>query len=67
LRVEVKDSGIGITMADQGRLFALFTQVDGSLTRRYEGMGLGLALSKRLVESMGGAIGVQSDVGMGST
>ena len=67
LRVDVQDSGIGIAMADQGRLFSLFTQLDGSSTRRYQGMGLGLALSKLLVESMGGTISVQSDVGVGST
>ncbi len=55
VRFEIKDSGIGMTMADQGRLFTLFGQADGSLTRQYGGAGLGLILSKRLAELMGGA------------
>lgn len=67
LRVEVQDSGIGIAVADQRWLFNLFEQVDGSSTRQYCGMGLGLAISKRLVESMGGTIGLRSDIGRGST
>jgi len=67
LRVEVKDSGIGIALADRGRLFNPFEQLDGSLTRQYGGLGLGLAISKRLVESMGGTIGLKSGIGKGST
>ncbi len=67
LRFEVQDSGIGITPEDLSRLFTVFEQVDGSSTRRHGGMGLGLALSKRLVELMGGEIGASSTPGTGST
>jgi PAS domain S-box-containing protein len=67
LRVEVADSGIGLEPADQRRAFHLFEQGDGSRTRKYGGTGLGLALCKRLVESMGGTIGLASTIGVGST
>jgi signal transduction histidine kinase len=64
--VEVRDSGIGIKLEDQPRLFEEFRQVDGTTSRGYEGVGLGLALSKRLVELQGGQIWVESMPGRGS-
>ncbi|HEX2854464.1 MAG TPA: response regulator [Opitutaceae bacterium] len=66
VRVEVHDSGIGMTEEAKSRLFEKFTQVDSSTTRRYGGTGLGLAISKQLAELMGGKIGVESEVGHGS-
>jgi signal transduction histidine kinase len=66
-RVAVIDSGIGIAPEDQVKLFQEFVQLDASASRKYEGTGLGLALSRRLIELHGGAIGVESEVGKGST
>jgi PAS domain S-box-containing protein len=67
LRIEVEDSGEGIPEEKCGLLFDSFTQVDPSRTRKFGGAGLGLAISRQLVELMGGRIGVDSVVGKGST
>ena len=66
-RVEVRDSGPGIAAADLPRLFTEFTQLPSEERRRYRGTGLGLALTKRIVEAQGGCVGVLSAPGRGST
>jgi signal transduction histidine kinase/ActR/RegA family two-component response regulator len=66
LRFEVLDTGIGIAVEEQARLFEPFTQVDDSASRSHGGAGLGLAISRQLVELMGGAIGVESRLGEGA-
>ncbi len=67
LRITVKDSGIGLTEEQQTVIFEPFRQADGSTTRNYGGIGLGLSISRRLAEMMGGEIGVTSRPGEGST
>jgi len=67
LRIEVTDTGIGIEPENLQHIFDSFTQVDGSATRQFGGTGLGLPISKQLVELMGGQIGARSKLGEGST
>jgi len=66
-RLEVEDSGIGMREEDIPRLFVEFQQLDASSSKKYAGTGLGLALSKRIVEAQGGLVGVRSALGRGST
>ena len=63
----VRDTGIGIAPENQAKIFGVFSQVDASVTRRYEGTGLGLAICLQLTELMDGAISVDSEQGLGST
>ena len=67
IRIEVSDTGVGISAEDIKRLFSAFTQLDDSAARKVEGTGLGLALCKQLAGYMGGQVGVSSAVGEGST
>ena len=67
IRFEVRDTGIGISDEDRLLLFERFSQVEGSSTRRFQGVGLGLATARQLVETMGGLIDVDSEPGKGST
>jgi len=66
-RIEVQDNGIGVPAEDIPRLFVEFQQLDTSTTKRFQGTGLGLALTRRIVEAQGGAVGVTSEPGVGST
>lgn len=65
-RIEVEDTGIGVAAEDQPGLFAMFHQLDSSLSRKHEGTGLGLALTRKLVEMQGGSVGMLSTLGVGS-
>jgi PAS domain S-box-containing protein len=65
-RIEVEDTGIGIAPDDLPRLFTEFQQLDVSASKRHQGTGLGLALTRRLVEAQGGSVGVRSEPGVGS-
>jgi len=66
LRVEVRDTGIGISKEQESRLFTMFQQAEGGTTRKFGGTGLGLAISKRIVEMMDGQIWIESELGKGA-
>ena len=67
IRAEISDTGIGVAEDDLGRIFEKFEQVDGSQTRNFDGTGLGLSISKQIIDLLGGQIGVDSEIGKGST
>jgi PAS domain S-box-containing protein len=67
IQIEVTDSGIGISLEQQSRLFTSFEQAETGTSRKFGGTGLGLAISKRIVEMMGGTIWIESELGHGST
>lgn len=66
VRIEIRDTGIGIAPDKQNMIFEAFAQVDGSTTRRFGGAGLGLTITRQIITLMGGEIGVQSELGKGS-
>ena len=65
--INVVDTGIGIAAKDISKAMAPFGQIDSSISRRYEGTGLGLPLTKKLTELMGGTFDIKSEVGLGTT
>src|SRR5205814_3282064 len=65
--LSIRDTGVGISPEAQGKIFESFTQADESMTRRFGGTGLGTTIAKQLVGLMGGRIGVESALGLGST
>ncbi len=68
VKISVADTGIGVSLEKQDRLFQTFSQVDGERTRQYGGTGLGLAISQRLIEAMGGKVQfISMGEGLGST
>jgi signal transduction histidine kinase len=67
LKFSIQDTGIGLSSSDVELLFVPFQQADNSSTRRFGGTGLGLSISRQIVKLMGGAIGVQSELNVGST